>query len=129
MNKKHRKAARKTVELYFAAWMNHDWTDILGQTQITWRATRKPEYVTQYFRDYCEPHDIARFCLGASRVVENYMIDVEVIATMGDGTTRRFYARVICEEAPYAPNENGTWGVNPASVFRYPPDNEEKTSE
>lgn len=49
--------------------------------------------------------------------VSPVMADVHAAVIFDGNLHKRLTARLVCESAPFVPDENGTWGVAPLSVL------------
>jgi len=107
------------VDSWMNAWMNRDWPAMASASQITWR------------KDQSDPEGMLRDMFGwttlsgyeIERVSGNALAAREVSVLIyyeltGEPATGRIEGRVIGEIAPYRPDPNGTWGVNPVSMSR-----------
>ena len=111
--------AEKALASFIAAWKKRRWGEMAELCQITWIKSRS------------EPIEEMRARFAWMRLNDAAIGEVEEISPVTRDITVRvdfnfkngvasktFKARVICEAAPFKPDVNGRWGVNPVSMLR-----------
>ena len=116
-SKKKKLDSYQTVQAYIEAIKNEKWNKLFDLCQLTWKKgnTTTPEHFKNMY-DMLLPIDkytILKEDYGA-KCWHRYSIIIKKMS----GTTITMNTNVICEKAPYTPDINGTWGVNPISTLK-----------
>ena len=105
---------------FMNAWKDSNWSDMLENTQKTWRSkeTNNSELLKNWF--YLK--DLLTFKVLKINQISESCVDVllGISYMFGDSKIKetKIRDRVICEIEPYKPSKDGTWGVNPVSILR-----------
>ncbi len=109
-------SADRAFAEYLEAWGMQDWNRMYDLTQLTWRSEKDPmELQNNYDFKGLKTAEIA-----SRSVVSETCVDFTANISYKFGSevrTEVIKARVIRESAPYQPDPNGTWGVNPISTL------------
>ena len=109
-------SADRVFAEYLDAWGMQDWNKMYGLTQLTWRSEKDLEELQA---DY-DFKGLETAKITSRSVVSETTVDFTADVSYKFGSeikTEVMKARVICESAPYKPDPNGTWGVNPISTL------------
>lgn len=102
---------------YLEAWKASDWVEMNRHVQLTRRVRDCPEQLELSFGfQVPASFEILQVVQKSNVLAEG---QVSVVFKGGDGimVPQKWWLNVICESAPYTPDEFGTWGVNP-KTFR-----------
>jgi len=101
-------------------WKQRKWSDLEKQCQITW-AKQYLDQSAGLLRLQFGGTRLIGFKLGAAVPISAVTQDIPITIDYKVGKNvahKTLLARVICESAPFTPDMNGTWGVNPTSLYR-----------
>jgi len=112
--------AMDTLKNFMNAWKNSNWSEMLENSQITWRS--KENNNSELLKSWFSLKDLLTFKVLKIETISDSCVDI----TLGisylyfDSNLKeaKIKARVICETEPYKPGKDGTWGVNPISILR-----------
>ncbi|MBS4000791.1 MAG: hypothetical protein KGZ71_09955 [Desulfobulbaceae bacterium] len=108
----------RTAFDFLSAWRRKDYETMLKLCQITWVQTT--DNAQQWLIDAFSQMDLKQLQIRSSRSAVNLVyvhIKVKFIIE-GKTINSEFSIVTIRESAPYTPDVNGTWGVNPISIYR-----------
>lgn len=130
-NKSDKKDSPKMALVnYLQAWKDEDWLKMGEYTQLTWKD--RQTNLLNTLKDKHNFFKIKKFTIGENVPIPglNNSVCVDIKAKIhymvpkGDKKfrntikTKSLLARIICEKEPGRADPNGTWGVNPISIFR-----------
>ena len=107
--------AEDTLKQFLDAWQSKAWTLMADLLQITWSSAHDNPRATliEWFDD-----KELKSC-SVVNVTELSSTSYCIMMLLSyNKTKKRVYAMVIKESAPYIPDEEGVWGVNPLSIYR-----------
>ena len=129
----------RVLETFMEAWRKEDWDAAARATQLTWkRAKVQDDFLKRILSDKkieetANPAEALKHLLtpfvqtllkyeikghkSISNVTKDVKIAVEYESPTNTILHKTLVARVICEKVPFQPAVNGTWGVNPISLF------------
>lgn len=109
--------ARARARRFLECWRTKNAEGSLSFLQLTWAAKQNRRSNKQTMRSRFDAHRLLEYELGAfSRTMA--VCDAQAIVTFEKEDRKRVYFRMVCEDAPYQPNAEGTgqWGINPTSI-------------
>jgi hypothetical protein len=117
---------KSTVTAFLTAWQNEDWSTMLDICTISWRALQEsPEVAMQKLQDSFQYYELESFSIGEEPLEDlsecAYKLSLETtIKPVGIAVERPEpnQCMVICEKGQRQPSLDGTWGVNPVSVWK-----------
>jgi len=112
-------SAERAFAEFLTAWKDKDWDRMAEFTQITWRSNEEnpAEMLNAVygFKDLLGAEIIRKEEWGSDAAVK---ITATIYYRIAQVEKKTITAMVICETAPYEPNPEGKWGVNPISTMR-----------
>jgi len=116
----HKEKARQTLESFLKAWQNKDHA-LMGQfLQLTWKAEnggKWPLFASSWFL----VNNMKKWRISEPKRIGQANYEFPLIISFSRGgrpQKRRISARIICENGPYEPGLDGSWGINPVSMLR-----------
>lgn len=111
------------LENFMNAWKNNNWSEMFENTQITWRSRgRNKEGGIDLLKAWFHLKDLLAFKVLRIEGISDSCVDVllSIKYVFGDSGLKetKIKARVICENEPYKPSKDGTWGVNPIGILK-----------
>lgn len=110
-------AARDRARKFLECWRTKNAEGSLSFLQLTWAAKLKRRHNLQTMRSRFDAHPLLEYEFkDFARTMA--VCDVEASAKFEAGGAKRLRFRMVCEDAPYQPNAEGTgtWGINPTSI-------------
>lgn len=103
---------------FLSAWQRKDYEAMFKFCQSTWVKTT--ENAQQWLNDTFSQMDLKQFQIRSSRSAVNLAyVHIKVRFIIEEKTINSEFPIVtIRESAPYTPDVNGTWGVNPISALK-----------
>lgn len=136
-------SAEATLAEFIVRWKKRKWESLPEVCQVSWAKKQWGKPHADLLRMQLASFRLIDARLGQPRVVESVSVAGQVVSkmdpthepssvgsvavdipitidyTFSNGVrTVTLLARVICESAPFTPDVNGTWGVNPTSLAR-----------
>jgi len=111
---------KEIVERFLDCWQKQGWHKMMDCTQLTWKELQKTP--AERLKVMFGLMKLKSYEIGKAKQVTDVCWDVK--AKVRYRTIRRRYVssdivlRVICEKGYMKPDVEGTWGVNPLSLFR-----------
>lgn len=102
---------------FLECWRTKNAEGCLSFLQLTWAAKQSRRSNKQTMRSRFDLHPLIEYELEKfSRTMA--VCDVEASVKFEAGGAKRLCFRMVCEDAPYQPNSEGTgkWGINPTSI-------------
>jgi len=109
-----------TLTKFMNAWKDNNWSEMLKNTQKTWRS--KENNNSELLKDWFYLKDLLTFKVLKIEAISNSCVDIllsiSYIFSDSELKEMKIRARVICEIEPYKPSPTGEWGVNPIGILR-----------
>jgi hypothetical protein len=113
------KGAEAVLARFIAAWRNLDWDGMAAECQVSWVDHNDDPVGTLKGLFQFKPKEIEVLEVEEYDGIV-YVARLRIRAAIARGVVqeRKVEARLICEEGPLHPSKDGTWGVNPLSLYR-----------
>jgi len=109
-----------TLTNFMNAWKDNNWSEMLKNTQKTWRS--KENNNDELLKNWFYLKDLLTFKVLKINQISESCVDIllGIKYVFGDSKLKetKIRARVICETEPYKPGPAGEWGVNPIGILR-----------
>jgi len=109
-----------TLKNFMNAWKDSNWSEMLKNTQKTWRS--KENNNSELLKNWFYLKDLLTFKVLRIEGISDSCVDVllGISYIFGDSELKetKIMARVICETEPYHPSKDGEWGINPVGILR-----------
>lgn len=109
--------ARARARKFLECWRTKNAEGSLSFLQLTWAAKQSRRSNKQTMRSRFDAHRLLEYEIkDVARTMA--ITDVEVSARFEKEGQKLLRFRMVCEDAPYQPNAEGTgqWGINPNSI-------------
>ncbi len=108
--------AQQTLERFLKAWKAGNYLKIYKHSQVTWKSNHSKSDIEAMFMD----NPIIDYCiLDYQGVILPSREELIIKVKNSQGRwSEPIKVNVLCESAPYKPEPNGAWGVNPISILK-----------
>ncbi len=113
--------AEAALAEFVLLWKQRKWADLEKKCQITWAQLYPDGQAASLLKLQLGGYRLLDAHLGETSSITAVTKDIPVTIDYKAGKNvahRTLLARVICESAPFTPDVNGQFGVNPTSLYR-----------